>query len=70
MTIVVAVVGILALVGMAVGVGMSMDTEAQRRAAKEVARERRFLAVERATTTAGAVRCDGCPYRAEPPVLL
>ena len=41
---VVVMVGVLALLGMAVGVGMSLDTERQRHAARELARERRLRA--------------------------
>lgn len=44
MNVIVLAVGFLALLMIAVGIGMSMDTEAQRREADRVAQERRLLA--------------------------
>jgi hypothetical protein len=42
MNILVVVVGIFLLIALAIGIGASMDTEAQRAAGREAARERRY----------------------------
>lgn len=61
MNMIVAAVGIVVLLFIAVGVGMSLDTEVQRRAARRLAEERRLRALEHRTGT--AARCPGCPWR-------
>ncbi len=61
MNMIVAVIGIVVLLFIAVGVGMSLDTEAQRRAARRLAEERRRAQLHRAGTI--TYRCPDCPWR-------
>ena len=62
MNIIVAAVGIVLLMFIAVGIGMSLDTEGQRREAARVARQRRLLAEQQGARQA-MYRCPDCPYR-------
>ncbi|SFN95459.1 hypothetical protein SAMN05216207_102572 [Pseudonocardia ammonioxydans] len=60
----VAAGGIVLLLGFAVLIGVSMDTEAQRRVWKQVARERRAFREERLRAVSEpAARCADCPRR-------
>ena len=60
----IAVVAVVALLFLAVGVGMELDTEAQRRERQRLAEERRARNEERraARTSLGPL-CERCPYR-------
>jgi hypothetical protein len=62
MNAIIVAVGIVVLMFIAVGVGMSMDTAGQRREADRVARERRLLAQQR-TASRSTDRCRDCPFR-------
>ncbi|MEJ8278882.1 hypothetical protein [Pseudonocardia spirodelae] len=62
MTALVLVAGVLALVWFSVLIGMSMDTAAQRREWRRVARERRDRWAERQLLLRGCPRLD-CPLR-------
>jgi len=61
MNLIVAVAGMLALLFIAVGIGMSLDTEAQRRESRRLAEERRLRALQPGTS--GTYFCRDCPYR-------
>ncbi len=58
-TTVVVIVGVVLLVWIAVTIGASMDTEAQRRAAQQLAEERRAARSDRLRRPL----CDECPFR-------
>jgi hypothetical protein len=62
MTVLVLVGGVALLMALAVSIGASMDTQAQRREWRRVARARRELWQ---LTIGGpeAARCERCPYR-------
>jgi hypothetical protein len=64
-TAVLAVVGLVLLILLSVCVGMSLDTEVQRRAWKRLAVERRLRARTHRWTLRQQeqVLCDRCPYR-------
>ena len=65
MTALVLVGGVGLLMALAVCIGVSMDTQAQRREWRRVARARREL---RQLTVGGseAAACERCPYRDDP----
>jgi hypothetical protein len=64
-TTVLAVVGLALLILLSVCVGISLDTEAQRREWQRLAEERRLRAQGRRWTLQQheQVLCDRCPYR-------
>jgi|tagenome__1003787_1003787.scaffolds.fasta_scaffold19118419_2 hypothetical protein len=62
MNAVVAAVGIVVLLFIAMGAGMSLDTEGQRREARRLADERRLRAQERRMQNA-TYFCPDCPFR-------
>jgi len=60
----IAVVAVVALLFLAVGVGMELDTGAQRRERRRLAEERRVRNEEhRMARTRGGPLCERCPYR-------
>lgn len=61
----VVVGGLALLVVLAVGIGSSLDTDAQRRAWRRVAEERRRLRLDLADLPSGTL-CDRCPFRHQP----
>ena len=55
--------GFVALIGMAIGLGMSLDTEAQRGARRRVAEERRTWASSGEGDGPELPPCSDCPRR-------
>ena len=61
--VIVIVVGVVLLMILAVAIGASMDTEAQRREWRRVAEARRELRQVMQLRAAEAELCERCPYR-------
>jgi hypothetical protein len=65
MTLTLVIVGVVALlVVLAVCIGASMDTEAQRREWRRVAKARRELR-QQVVEVPDSALCDRCPYRSD-----